>query len=539
MVAEKVLVALALVAVMAGAVAQVPANATSLNPSFPGNPGFACHATVVLQRDDVVHVIARAPAALLHARSLDGGRTWPMVEQVVGPMYSLAGAAFVAGALLVLGYDPVTGPFVYRSTDDGMTWSLPIQVAAAATPQPMVPWLPTMHVDGSNVVVAWTNDRGNGRVWANRSIDGGVTWMAADTRLDLGLPPYTANVIGLRMVGEGPIVHVFWNHVLLSTYSLATAHQVTLNWGQTWQSTAGVAQYSLLFRATGGGVTLLLSNQIGPHLRSTDLGATWSPMVGLGMAYVSDLVAQGTQVLAVGWSPGAPYTYVVNTSSDSGATWQSHPLLLPNFPAQDVEAHVLPGELYVRFFSALGGSSGLVIHSDDVGQTWHAISGPVRWGFSPGERRNLHLTAAGLGQSVDPLFAYVGVGYTVLGIGTAGSGGSVPRLVELGLPLQGQTTVLQVDQTIGSALGVLGLAAAPPVPRSLGTATIWVDDPVLMPFVAAGGVGQAGVGHHAVPLAVPVTASLAGAHLVGQALVLDAGAAAGFAVTNAIEMWLR
>src|SRR5688572_2504166 len=180
--------------------AQVPAHATVLNPTT-----FQWRPTLV-QQGDVVHAFAIGTTTLLHARSTDGGRTWPLREQALGQLATNTAPTgphdvhVVArpGELIVLGHDVALGPQLVRSFDEGTTWGAPVPVTTTVALQANA-MLPAMCVDGATIVVAWTNNRPNGRVFCNRSTDGGATWQPADTPLDVGSAPSAPQVTGLSM----------------------------------------------------------------------------------------------------------------------------------------------------------------------------------------------------------------------------------------------------------------------------------------------------------------------------------------------------
>ncbi|MBL8755599.1 MAG: exo-alpha-sialidase, partial [Planctomycetes bacterium] len=119
---------------IAPGVAQVPAHATLLNPAT-----FQL-APTLLQDGDIVHAFAiGSPSGVLHARSLDGGRTWPLREQPLGPFLvswssnnpqAAVPVAARPGELLVVVDESTQGPLLLRSTDAGTTWAAPIPIAA-------------------------------------------------------------------------------------------------------------------------------------------------------------------------------------------------------------------------------------------------------------------------------------------------------------------------------------------------------------------------------------------------------------------------
>jgi hypothetical protein len=516
--------------------AQVPAHATTLNPATLQGP------PTLVQNGDFVHAFGNG-YHVMHARSADGGRTWPLREQWLGTFaatWTALDAALLAdarpGRLLVLGSDSNLGPRLARSLDDGTTWSPFVAVSAGVVPQ--APGMrPALYVDGANVLVAWTNDRPNGRVFCNRSTDGGATWQPIDTRLDVGLPPSGTPIERVLIAGAGPVVHVVWQDG-------AIRRQRSLDGGQTWLPAAGgvtgvtglsaLAPYALV----GDGTTLLL--QVGWQLiRSADAGNTWALVTSHGIPTLEGVAMAGNLAVAAGrdWFPSTTYLHFASASTDGGATWRA-PLALPAPGALAVHPHpfVDSGAVYVQW--EIPGWPGNVIRSTDGGASWHAIEGPLHTRFSPGPTRTIHVAQAHPGSG--RYHAYVGVGSTRLGASTAGTGGAAPRLTTVGLPVRGGATTLRVENALGGAAGLLAASVAPPIAVPLGSGTVHLASlDVAVGFLATGPGGQPGAGTFALPVAVPADPALVGASFVAQAVVLDPGAVAGFAVANAIELWLR
>ncbi|MBN1867118.1 exo-alpha-sialidase [Candidatus Sumerlaeota bacterium] len=86
---------------------------------------------------------------------------------------------------------------ISRSTDDGVTWSVPAQIHAAPDTDGRTDWEPRIAYGAGTWIVAWTGyDNTNfERIWFSRSTDSGSTWSAA-ARLD-SVPADT--VTGVRL----------------------------------------------------------------------------------------------------------------------------------------------------------------------------------------------------------------------------------------------------------------------------------------------------------------------------------------------------
>jgi hypothetical protein len=518
--------------------AQIPAHATFLSTQY------TLLEPMVLQRGDVVHLFTTTldttSLQAFHWRSDDGGRTWPTSQQVLPtpavPTW-LGDVDIALGRTLVLLGDRTAGPLLLRSTDDGSTWAPPIPVAATVFPQ-AAPVVTDMYVDGQVLVAAWTNDRATGRVFANRSTDGGLTWQPTDAQLDVGAVLPSSTIQRVRCVGVGPVVHVLWCGAVAGQY--VTFHQRSMDAGITWRTTPVTVSNSLTGRAaTDGPDVILVDSQQGRLLRSADYGDTWVQLNNIGIGNGTDVCNEGSTFVGVGlagsWTVNP--TYVANVSTDGGQTWLANPLALPGPPLLTPRAHFGGGRIWVNFKSGTPYLGALT--SADLGLTWQTVGGPVDAGFGASERRTIHVATTPTPNGPRE-YVYAGAGSTSLGAATAGSGNLAPSLTTVGLPLQGRTTTFQIDGAVGGSIGLLGASPAPPTPWLFGNATIWLGGtPDLVAFTTSGASGAPGAGSFGLPCTVPVSPALIGASLVAQALVLDGGAAAGFTVTNAVEVWLR
>ena len=124
-------------------------------------------------------------------RSADGGLTWPADDVRLDhapdgvPTSSLALAAD-GPRIYVAWHDGRDGTgsdtYMASSTDGGETWSAS---DAGVSHGPDVSAAVQIACSGSSVYAVWQDDR-NGflDIYANRSLDGGITWLPADRRLD-------------------------------------------------------------------------------------------------------------------------------------------------------------------------------------------------------------------------------------------------------------------------------------------------------------------------------------------------------------------
>lgn len=109
---------------VASVAAQVPSHATPMTSS-----PFSYRSPLLVQNGDTANYFQwwRGPVGspdgmLLHARSTDGGRTWPVREQPLGTFSYLDAVASGPSLLVAVGEVMGIGPMLVRSIDDGATW---------------------------------------------------------------------------------------------------------------------------------------------------------------------------------------------------------------------------------------------------------------------------------------------------------------------------------------------------------------------------------------------------------------------------------
>ncbi len=480
----------------------------------------------MLHDADDVHVFS-GDWTMLHARSRDGGRTWPVREAVIGTFASNQyGVALVGpGTLLAAAHDQYIGPVYWRSADHGTTWSATAPLFTVVSP----PAMGSIKVlaDGASAVVMWL---GSSELRCRRTLDGGVTWQPETT-----LATWSGSSNSLFGFRTGSVIDVFWNS------GNGTMLQRSTNGGSTWSNAVNVTPLWLSHATSNGTAMLMRMSTNHTLLHSANGGLHWTIKTIPGMPYPGEMAVEGTLMAVVGTTnPGVfgANTYAISVSNTGGQTWPASPLLMPSPVTWGTQVIVKNGVVYVRFYASdtLG-----VVTSRDGGNTWQLIGGPVSGGFWPGPRRIVHLaTTPAPAPTYGHLHAYVGLGSTTLGIGTPGAGGMVPRLEGNGLPFQGAVTTLQLSDAVGGSLGALGISFAAPMPVPLGSAVLWPTvAPIVLPFATGGTAGAAGSGNHSLAIAIPVDAALVGASFTSQALVLDTANIDGFAVSNGLETWLR
>jgi hypothetical protein len=130
---------------------------------------------------------------------------------------------------------------------------------------------------------------------------------------------------------------------------------------------------------------------------------------------------------------------------------------------------------------------------------------------------------------------------TVYGAATPGSGGVAPVLGMRGFADLGNATFgYLLTQGLGAAPAALAIGFSGSAGLPLLGGLLFVDPPsiVTVPFLALGGPAQPGAGAalHGVP--IPNSTWLVGVNLFAQGLILDPGAAAGLAMTRALQVVL-
>ena len=178
--------------VLAGSDVQVDSHVGT--PSSLRSPKVCCAGEHVY----VTWSEARAGASqdIFFQHSSDRGRSWLPVDvrlntNAAGASASLAPQICCDDAYVyVCWMDNRNGhyePYVNRSASRGATW-LPNDVRISPSSGSILTFEPSIACDGQQVVVTWADDRNNAPfrgadIWANRSSDGGLTWLSTDARV--------------------------------------------------------------------------------------------------------------------------------------------------------------------------------------------------------------------------------------------------------------------------------------------------------------------------------------------------------------------
>jgi ligand-binding sensor domain-containing protein len=302
-------------------------------------------------------------------RTSNRGETWERVAKMPSrPSTSVLDTA--AGVLIG------TSNGVYRSTDDGLSWT---HLGFAGR------WVGQMVMTPRGEIYAAV-DKGTVRPFGTtmmRSVDNGATWTAADEGLSghsiRGLAVdesgilYAAGVTGVyRREPAGR-----WQHIGLQTV-LGTS-LFGAPWGDVY-AMAGLGS----FRTTDNGVhwrPLLLPDDVGHAVtvtkdgnlllgtsdqlyRSSDRGETWEE-AGLEQRVSSLFTVPSTGVILAGTSDG------VFRSTDNGNTWIERSVGLRSFEVTSFGASA-DGAIFVGTIAGEG--QGEVYRSTDNGDRWRLFA---------------------------------------------------------------------------------------------------------------------------------------------------------------------
>lgn len=472
---------------------------------------------------------SRAPVGLYFNRSTDAGATWATNPVTIDPGGGYASKVLAHGDSVYLVWSRASELYFNRSLDRGVTW-LPTAVRVDhGLPPGYVTTRFTCALSGQSVFVAWEDQR-NGFVediYFNRSLDGGTTWLPTDTRLDTGTPPGAARSYFPMASAEGSKVFVVW------------------------------------YEASGSSTTVRFN-------RSLDGGTTWlpvdtridHPLTSVGNSPLPQIASSGNSVY-VAWTDqrnGVTPTWnrdiYFNRSLDAGASWLPNDVRLDTGSALGAvfsDRLVLGcsgSSVFAAWYDQLGFSSSGVFwnRSFDGGGTW--LPSATRLEQS-GTAATPAIAASGSsayvawhdwrnGVGTADIYFTLASGYQPYGNGTPGSAAWTPGLTGAGQAAIGGSILLRVSQGLGGAPGVLvaGVGASSAISMPLFGGELLVTPTTSALFVLPGAPGTPGAGRSSISLPVPNQPSLLGFNANFQALILDAGAPQGVAMSNGLAAWI-
>ncbi|MEM7201155.1 MAG: sialidase family protein [Planctomycetota bacterium] len=309
-------------------------------------------------------------------RSPDRGATWAAADvrldtDIAGSAVSALPRVAASGRrVYVTWLDERNGQadiYFNRSLDGGITWLAADVRLDTDAPGSAFSADPQIAVVGSNVYVVWADNRsGVNDVYCNRSLDGGTTWLRADVRLDTG--PATTDSELPQLAADGNGVWVAW-----------------------WDTRNGNGDVFCNYSRDRG--TTWLAQDV--RLDTNAPGATPSAEVQ---------IAASDDAVYVTWRElrGSEADVYLNRSLDGGATWLPADVRLDTDPAGSAASFapqiVATGpHVYVVWQDFRNGLSNIYLNrSPDAGTTW--LAADVRIDTSP----------PGSSLSIDPRIAVAG-----------------------------------------------------------------------------------------------------------------------------------
>ncbi len=305
-------------------------------------------------------------------KSTDGGQSWtklPVDQQT-----------FLPGLVAAFAIDPQNTATIYaasggvlKSTDGGQSWTPGSGLPANADFTSLV-------IDPQNpsTLYAGSTEGSISGVGIYKSIDGGVTWNAANS----GIAGTTLDVLGLAIDPQNPANL----YASLETENSTSGVYKSSNGGGSWtlvESNIGgpIAidpQTTTTLYVGGGAQDFGLGSGV---VKSTDGGASFTPVnSGLGSVPVNALAIDPTSPSHVYAGTGSGIFASTNAAGSWTAANTGVSLMAIGAVATDPTA---PGTLYVGTGSVYGGGAG-IFKSTDGGTSWTAINnGLVEFGGLP------------------------------------------------------------------------------------------------------------------------------------------------------------
>jgi RHS repeat-associated protein len=324
-------------------------------------------------------------------RSTDNGATWSLVTTNAG-WSARAGHSSVVmpdGSIVLMGdSEALSGGSlkndVWRSTDNGATWSL---VNASAGWSGRTGHSSVVVPDGSIVLMDWDTNE----VW--RATDGGVSWSLVNASVGWSAGNYQCSVVlpdgSIVLMGSWDDSGSLKNDVRRSTDNGATWSLITANAGWSagsWYNTVVMPDGSIVLM---GGISE--NGRFKADVwRSMDNGATWSQVNASagwsGRAGHSSVAVPDGSIVLMGGSEdmsGGSQKNDVWRSQDNGATWS---LVTANAGWSARSGHssvVMPDGSIVLMGGSENMSSGSqkndVWRSEDNGATWSLVTANAGW----------------------------------------------------------------------------------------------------------------------------------------------------------------
>jgi hypothetical protein len=515
----------------------------------PGAPGSASSVEPrITTADGIVHVVWRefaGPAADVYYRaSYDGGASFapPLrldLGDFTGATDSLDIEIAVEGLTVCVVWSDMRNGlsdiYCNRSLDAGLTWlPTPQRIDLGDPAGTSSSFRPAIVLRAGVALVAWEDGRNGGNggldVYCNQSLDGGMTWLAAEQRLDSGDAPGASRSSQIAIAAGGATIAVVWQDQRSGGNDIHA--NVSADLGTTWLATdvrldlgsapgASVSESPRVAVANGVVCAIwrdtAIPGVVNPDIhynRSGDAGVTWlatDPRLDDGAAPSATdsrdpvLIACGNDFLAAWSEPSAgSYDILLDRSIDGGLTW------LPVAVRVDTD------------LAGVGDSRDVALAAADG--TVHAA-----WRNRRNSTSNRY-----------DIYAATPRGCRRYGNGTIGTGGFVPDLVGGGTPSPGGVVTARLEYGLGGGLAVFlaSLAGRAASPQPWGTLLVALPA-VSTLFALSGSPGTPGAGGTQLSLSLPSHPGLLGVVFDLQAGVLDSGSVTGVAITAGLEFRIR
>ena len=293
--------------------------------------------------------------------SSDGGRTWTLVRQSVGPYWRATPASFAKDRPGRVYVTDQTG--IYRSEDGGLSWPLwqPNTVFSGCSPTRLV-----SAPSRSDYVYAggcWFQGETMSIFYFDPAI--GV-WRRSETGIDDGMPAVIATGVAAFAVDAADPLTAYAGISHTGGAGMRSGIVRTTDGGRSWTRLSAVFDsYSIWSIALGptGGDSILVSTEEGPVFRSVDRGKTWTEILDFGtVADVTTVTVRdpsNPSVLYVGTEG-----YGVQVSTDGGKTFVSRSTGLGNYNVNAIAFDpVTPTTVYA-------GTDAGIYKSTNAANTW-------------------------------------------------------------------------------------------------------------------------------------------------------------------------
>jgi hypothetical protein len=476
-----------------------------------------------------------------------------------------------------------------RSQDYGHTWLDADVRLDTDAPGAADSFNPRIAAVDREVFIVWYDERNAGSahtdIYFNRSLDSGLSWLAADLRLNVGVPPGSQDAKGPEIAADAGAVYVVWQDLRNGLPDILINRSLSSGTPGTW--------LPLPLRLNTGdppGVTQSLLPQIA--VQGNEVHVAWyeRKLPAAADIYYNRSAAKG---LPGSWLPahkrldtnfpGAAestvpriaadddFVYVcwedtrngltdiyLNSSRDRGVNWLSGDVRLDKATAPGSKMSLKPRVVASEGMAYVAWEDRPVFQPDiyfnrtlNGGGSWLAAERQLDTGKVPGSTgsRTPELATSGCqfyavwqdlrNASVAEYDVYFNVPFALhpYGSGTNGSGGFVPLLTGTGCPTLNSHFQLELTQAVGGALAFLVIGSNQ-ISTQLSCGTLLASLDVIYNLNLTGIPGVPGAGQILLTGNIGGNPMFVGLNINYQVLVVDPGTGCGGAFSNAVELWV-